>query len=305
MNTAEKSPRRFLLGLILGGIHAVLFILVAFLVAFSSDGEAAMAYYIFFWLDYPISRVFAIASAGSGLGIIFFLGGLLWFAYGWIVQGVISIRSQYGVRWLAGSLSFLVALLLLPELALRSLSDWEEQWERGTAAAEAGEITKAIMHVSDAIELSPPDNPLLDGMWDYLGRLQVDAKNYDEAEQSFKAALADVQSRSSSRPIDHLNAHNQLSWFYNRIEDAENEKNHLRKAIEYNRLVYEGDSTQEANCWQRLAEMDFKSGKTREAIRILDRAITMEADLEHTNEWSLNYMKDQRKEWIATTAEND
>ncbi len=299
MTAAEKKTRRFLIGLIFLGIHSALFILVAILVAFSSDGEAGMAYYIFFWLDYPI------ASTRSALGTIFILGGLLWFAYGWIIQSLILIRSKHGARWLAGSLLFLMGLLLLPELTLRSLPSWEEQWERGTAAAESGDLAEAITHVSNAVELSPPDNPILDGMWDYLGRLQVEAKNYDAAEHSFKAALADVQSRSSSRPIDYLNAHNKLSWFYNRIEDVENEKIHLRKAIDHNRLVYEGDSTQEADCWQRLAEIDFKSGKIREAIRILDKAITMEAGLEHTHEWSLNYMKDQRKEWIATITEKD
>jgi len=305
MTAAEKKTRRFLIGLILGGIHSALFILVAILVAFSSDGEAEMLYLIFFFLDYPISRIFTIALTGSELEKIFILGGLLWFAYGLIIESLILIRSRHGARWLAGSLLFLIGLLLLPELALRSLPDWQEQWERGTAAAGSGDLAEAITHVSNAVELSPSDNPILDGMWDYRGHLQVNAKIYDAAEHSFKAALTGVQSRSSSRPIDYLNAHDQLSWFYNRIEDLENEKFHLSKEIEYNRLVYEGDSIQEAGCWQRLAEIDFKSGKFREAIRILDKAITMEAGLEHTSEWSLNYMKDQRKEWIATITEKD
>ncbi len=55
MTAAEKKTRRFLIGLIFLGIHSALFILVAIFVAFSSDGEAGMAYYIFFWLDYPIA----------------------------------------------------------------------------------------------------------------------------------------------------------------------------------------------------------------------------------------------------------
>lgn len=304
MTTAEKRPRRLLLGLVLGGIHSVLFLLVAILVATSSDGEAGMAYYIFFWLDYPISRIFTIASSGSALGSIFILGGLLWFAYGWILQSLILIRTKHGARWLGGAVAFLIGLLLLPELALASLPDWEEQWERGTAAVEAGDLSKGIEHVSRAVELSPKDNQILDGMWDYLGRLHVDAKEYDAAKAAFHAALTTVESRSS-RAIDHLNAHNQLSWFYERIEDHENEEKHLRKAIEYNRLVHEGDSTQEANCWHRLAEIQTNDGRTDEALRLIDMAISMEDGLEHTDDWSLNYMKEQRGDWAATMNERD
>ena len=120
MKNSEKKPRRFFLGLLLSGIHSALFILVAILIAFSSDGEAGMVYYIFFWLDYPISHIFAISPE---LGTMFFLGGLLWFSYGWLIQAIISIRSRYGLYWLTSSVSFLVLLLLLPELTLRSLPD--------------------------------------------------------------------------------------------------------------------------------------------------------------------------------------
>ena len=142
-------------------------------------------------------------------------------------------------------------------------------------------------------------------MWDYLGRLQVEVKDYAEAEKSFKSTLVIIQLKPSSRPIDHLNAHNRLSWFYDWVGDIENEKKHLNHAIEYNRLVYEGDSTQEANCWQQLAEIEFTNGDTHEAIRILNEAITMKAGLEHTRKESLNYMKGLRKEWIATTVKKD
>jgi len=288
----------------MGGVHSVLFILVAILVAASSDGEAGMAYYIFFWLDYPIARIFTIDSGGSPLGSIFLLGGLLWFAYGWIIQSLTLIRTKHGTRWLGGAVAFLIGLLVLPELALASLPDWEEQWERGTAAVEAGDLTKGIEHLSRAIELSPQDNQNLDGMWNYLGRLHVDAEEYDAAKAAFHTALTVVESRSS-RPVDHLNAHNQLSWFYRRIEDNENEQMHLRKAIEYNKLVYEGDSTQEANCWHRLAEIEMTDGRTDEALRLIDMAISMEDGLEHTDEWSLNYMKEQRSDWAATNHERD
>lgn len=304
MTTAAKRPRRFLLGIVMGGVHSVLFILLAILVAASSDGEAGMAYYIFFWLDYPIARIFTIASGWSPLASIFLLGGLLWFAYGWIIQSLILIRTKHGARWLGGAVAFLSGLLVLPQLALASLPDWEEQWERGTAAVEAGDLPKGIDHVSRAIELSPHDNQILDGMWDYLGRLHMDAKEYDAAESAFHAALTVVESRTS-KPVDHLNAHNQLSWFYRRIEDELSEEKHLRKAIEYNRLVYEGDSTQEADCWHRLAELEMTHGRTDEALRLIDVAIKMEDGLEHTHDWSLNYMKEQRDKWATTNNARD
>lgn len=304
MTTAKKHPRRLLLGLVLAGIHSALFVLIAVLVASSSDGEAGMAYYIFFWLDYPIAQIYTIGLSGSPMGSIFILGGLLWFAYGWILQSLILVRTKHGTRWLGGAVAFLIGIILLPELALTSLSNWEEQWERGTAAVEAGDLQKGIGHISRALELSPQDNQILDGMWDYLGRLHVDTKDYDAAKTAFHAALTVVESRSS-RPVDHLNAHNQLSWFYGRIEEGENEEKHLRKAIEYNRLVYEGDSTQEADCWHRLAEIEMDDGRTEEALRLIDMAINMEDGLEHTHDWSLNYMKEQRSEWAGTNTERD
>jgi len=42
-----------------------------------------MAYSIFSWLNYPL------AGAITGLGSLFILGGLLWFAYGWVIQSLI------------------------------------------------------------------------------------------------------------------------------------------------------------------------------------------------------------------------
>ncbi|WP_170156959.1 tetratricopeptide repeat protein [Roseimicrobium gellanilyticum] len=275
------------------------------MVAASGDPQGGMVFYIFFWLDYPVSRSFMFASGGSGGGSMFFLGGLLWFSYGWVFQSLLQLRTQHGAWWLDGAVSLLTAVLFVPELTLASMPDWEEQWERGTAAVQAGDRLKGIEHVSKAIELSPSGNQSLSGMWDYLGRLHVDAENYGAAEAAFRMVLGQVETGQTSRPIDHLNAHNQLSWLYNRMEKYEGEKTHLEKAIEFNRLVYEGDSTQEAHCWARLAEIEFKRGKTEEALRLLDKAINMEEGLTHPSEFLLSYRKEMRLKWSEASGKKN
>src|SRR5690606_9826530 len=109
-------------------------------------------------------------------------------------------------------------------------------------------------------QLAPKDEYLLSGIWDYLGRLYMERKDYDDAERAFLKALDVVESRSTSRPVDFLNCHNQLAWFYERTERPKKREDHLHQAIKYNRLVYEGDSTQEAGCWHRLAEIAYTQG---------------------------------------------
>lgn len=65
-------------------LHTLLFGAVTIAVMQSEDPEAGMAYYLFFFLDSPISVFFE-----SAYSISFFipvLGGLLWFFYGWCLQ---------------------------------------------------------------------------------------------------------------------------------------------------------------------------------------------------------------------------
>ena len=291
--------RRFLLASILAAIHTALFIFIAIAVSLSSDAEAGMAYGLFVPLDYPVSRLYQLPAFASPLIMMPILGGLLWFCYGMVLQCLFSIRRVADLPLLAIGVLFLSLLCLLPEFSLRSFPGWEEHWYRGTAAAEAHDLDKAIWHVSEAIRLSPKDNSILDGMWDYIGRLYMDQKAYDRAGTAFTNALSAAAAKPNARPVDMLNAYNQLAWFYERTDDKQRRKECLRKAIEFNRIVYKGDSTQEANCWHSLAEIAHEAGDSAEAQTMIERAIGLESSLPHQDTWSLNYMKDQLKGWTT------
>ena len=136
-------------------------------------------------------------------------------------------------------------------------------------------------------------------MWDYLGRLYMDQNDYSRAEAAFTNALAAATTKPNSRPVDRLNAYNQLAWVYERAGNSQRRKECLQQASELNRIVYEGDSTQEAGCWHDLAEIAHEAGDSEEAQTLLGRAIALESRLPHQDTWSLNHMKDQQKEWTA------
>lgn len=297
MHSQTKRWKWFLLGGILAGVHTALFALVAVLVALSSDAEAGMAYYIFYALDYPVSRLYQLPVPISPLSLMVILGGFLWFLYGFVFQSLFSIRRPFGLWRLAVGVLLLCFVCLLPELSLKSLPEWEEHWHRGTAAREANDFPKAIRHCSEAVRASPKENPMLDGMWDYLGRLYMEQRDYDRAGTAFTTALAVATEKPNSRPVDVLNAYNQLAWFYERTNDKERRKESLRKAIEFNRIVYDGDSAQEADCWHSLAEIAHEEGSAAEAQVLIERAIKLKSNLPQQDTWSLNYMRGQLKEW--------
>ncbi len=191
-----------------------------------------------------------------------------------------------------------VALIfMLPEFSLRSMPEWEEHWERGTEASNADNINFAIEHVAKAALLAPKDEYLLSGIWDYLGRLYMDQKNYKKAEKAFIQALSVVTERKEFRPVDFLNCHNQLSWFYQRTNNKIKEEHHLKEVLKYNRLVYETDSVQEAGCWHRLAEIAYERGEIEDAFGLQTKAIEMESHAQRGTDFSLNYMKEQLLKW--------
>jgi hypothetical protein len=195
MSDPPRSWRWFLFGSILAAVHTVLFAVIAVAVAASPDPEASMAYYVFVSLDYPISRLYQLPVLVSPVVLMPVFGGLLWFLYGFVLQSLFTIRS-HSSRWrLAIGTLLLLFVCALPELFLKSLPGWEEQWHRGTAAREAKDLDKAVWHVSEAIRLSPKGNSILDGMWDYLGRLYMEQNDYPHAECSHHR---DQQTRFSS-----------------------------------------------------------------------------------------------------------
>lgn len=290
MKSSANKIRPFILAFVFVGLHTALLLFITLLVAFSKDPEAGMAYYIFYYIDHPLSRQ-------AGFGTIVFGGSALWFLYGLAIQSLCFIRSRKHFFHLAASICGILLLFAIPELKLKSMPEWEEHWERGTEAREAENIDLAIQHVRRAADLAPLETDILDGILDYLGRLYSDNKDYAEAEKAFHQALIVVEKQKRSRPVDHLHAHNRLSSFYERIEELDQAAIHLKKSVEYNRIVYEGDSTQEAGCWHQLAEIAHQRGDLKEAEEIMTKAITMESNLKNTDEWSLSYMKEQLHEW--------
>lgn len=296
MAQTTKKRRWFFLGAILAASHTALFLLIALLVSVSGDSEAGMAYYIFYWIDYPFSR---LLHFGSGLEIILAGGGILWFLYGFVLQSLFRIRSIKSTLPFGIGVLSIAFFFLAPEMSLVSMPDWEEHWERGTEARNSDNLDLAIEHVAQAAQLAPKDEYLLDGIWDYLGRLYLERKDYDDAERAFLNALDVVASRSKSRPVDYLNCHNQLGWFYERVKKPEQEVYYLRQAIKYNRLVYDGDSIQEAGCWHRLAEIAYAQGEIGEAFDLQKKAIEMESHVQRGSDFSLNYMKEQLERWEA------
>src|SRR5688500_8726097 len=127
-----KRFRRFVLAGALAAIHTALFIFVAIAVSLSPDPETGMAYFLFWSLDYPLSRLYEhLPRFPSPFVMMPVLGGLLWFCYGFILQSLFSIRRIADLPRLGIGVVFLVLLCLLPEFSLRSMPGWEEHWRRG------------------------------------------------------------------------------------------------------------------------------------------------------------------------------
>jgi len=253
LNAAHRRMKWMLLAAILAAIHTALFALVTVAVMMSSDPDAGMGYYIFSRLDYPVSRLYPLLE--SAIALMPVLGGLLWFFCGFVLQSLFSIRGISGLRRFAVGLLLLGLVCTLPDIYLASLPRWEKHWHQGTATREGDDLSKAIWHMSEAVRLSPKDNVILDGMWDYLGRLYMEQKDYAQAGGAFAGALAAAAAKPNSRPVDLLNAYNELAWLYRSTGDKKHEEESLQKAIEFNRIVYGADSVQETNCWRRLAEL--------------------------------------------------
>lgn len=290
MTIKANRSHPFILAFAFGGVHVALLLLITLFVILSKDPEAGMAYHIFYLIDYPLSRQ-------AGLETIIFGGSILWFCYGLAIQSLWRIHLRKKFIHLAVSLGGILLLFSIPEIRLKSMPDWEEHWERGTEAREVGNIDLAIQHLCNAIESAPPETDILDGIWDYLGRSYEDVMDFDKAENAFIQALNVVKKQTNSHPVDYLNAHNRLSFFYRRTKALDKESFHLKKAIEYNRKVYGNGSIQEADCWHQLAEIVRQRGNSRDAEELLSKAIEMTSNAENTSEWSLNYMKEQLKEW--------
>jgi tetratricopeptide (TPR) repeat protein len=293
----KMRVRPFFLAGILFGIHTLLIVLAASLVAASSDPETGMVFGVFYWLDYPVSCLYQFFALVLSFPVLTgVLGGVLWFLYGYVLQGLFRLRNKANLP------GFLIGLVLLgllcssPVLYRKTLPSWQQQWEMGTLAENSQDLDGAIKHVEEAVQLSPKDNDFLYGMWDYLGCLYMQKKDYERAGAAFANALA--AAKNSAR--DTLNVYNQLVWYNKTVADKQREKEFLGKAIEYNRIQHGGDSVQEADCMERLAEIAHEEGSTKEAQAWLEKAIAMDEHLPNNgNTFTLNYMHEELQKWSA------
>jgi hypothetical protein len=299
MADARTISKWFLLAAILAGVHTAFFIFIAVAVALSGDPMAGMAFYLFYYLDFPISRLYQLPAYSSPPTMLVF-GGLLWFSYGFIIQSLFTIRRMAGLLRLATGVAFLCYLCLLPEFSLKSMPRWREQWVRGTTASEQDMETK-IWHVAEAIRLAPKDESSLPDMWDYLGRLYMNNKDYERAEEAFEASLA-VADQGPNPPSQKPWIYNNLVWLYERTGDTERRKESLLKAAEANRVLYQGDSPQEAACLDDLADIARAAGDNDEAYALLEDAIAMESRIPQNHLFSLNYRKEKLDQWKAADA---
>lgn len=175
---------------------------------------------------------------------------------------------------------------------------WEREWAKAWAIGrgEGTDLEKAIGHVVEAIRLSPKENEKLGTLWDYLGRLYIDRKAYERAESAFKTHLFLIQAQPDPKPRELLSVFNALGVLYDKSGNIEGRKETLRNAIALNRSIYEGDSAQEAECWQRLAEITHSSGNSKEAAAMLDRAIQMYSSV-NDKIAPVDYLRGKLKKW--------
>jgi tetratricopeptide (TPR) repeat protein len=287
--TTTKSRGPFRFAFILAAIHLVLALIPCLLLLVSPD--AGMILLIFRFLDYPLSHYYSLLPP---LSLILLLGTLLWGCYGFMLQSVVDGRRKH----LAASVVAAAVICFLPELGVRTLPGWEAEWRQGTAAREDKDLPEAIRHISRAIELSPPDNPILCGMWDYLGGIYQETKDYPMAEKAFRNALTSIDANPSPKNYDRLNAYNELASFYDLSHgDLQLRKEALFRAIDENPKVYGPDSIQEADCWKQLAEIAHDAGHKDEARQQMERAIAIESMQPLNGFSSLDYEKELLQKW--------
>lgn len=299
-NTPEHetpAPRR--LGVRLAVIHTALFLLVALVVYGTGHPDASALFVIFAIIDYPVWDLKLHSAGFSLLWTIPVMGGLYWFSIGFFFRAMSARFQPGGFRRLGLAVLLLAGVCALPQLAWACLPAWERHWHRGTAAAEDGKRERAIFLVTEAIRVSPPGNELLGGMWDYLGRLQRDAGNADAAEAALTRALEWETSRAEPNPSFILSAWNELALCGRLSGERVRRAGYLRKAMEQARIVYGGDSTQEAHCLAELAEIAHEDGNQPEARALLARAIAMREGLPDARDGAAKWEKQRLAEWSA------
>jgi tetratricopeptide (TPR) repeat protein len=287
----------FLLGGILAAIHTAIWILVTVAVVLSGDPEAGMAYYLFYALDYPIWRLYRLPAYGTA-GTMLIFGGMQWFSCGFVIQSLFAIRRISGLLRLMTGVGLVCFVCMLPEFSLKSMSSWKEHWHRGTEATNAKDYEKAVWHLSEAVRLAPKEEHSLPEMWDYLGRVYMDLKQFDRAEEAFKNSLA-VTSNDPNPPSHTHWIYFNLASLYEKTGDRQRQKECLLKQAESSRILYDGDSPQEAGCWHSLAEISRAEGKSAESRNLLERAIEIESKALPGDSFSLGYYRKQLEEWQA------
>ena len=208
--------KRFLLGGALALVHSLFALYIVVAVFRSSVPGAIDAFAVFGLTDWPILPLCPPDIIGSITGICLF-GGILWFCYGFTIQSLLAIRRLTDLPRFVIAALCVGFLLAIPELFLRSQPTWKQQWDRASALdldQEKYNSDQAINYVKEAIRLSPKDNPMLPGMWDYVGNLYDTRNNYPAAEAAYEKSLSLIQAEPTPNPQDLLNAYNELAIFY-------------------------------------------------------------------------------------------
>ena len=299
-----KKFAPYLLGLMLALLHAGLFILLSILVSASREPEAGMAYYLFWVIDAPIAKY------DADLGWILIMGTLWWFCCGFAVQSLFLCRQKGGFLRLAVSLVALGLLFLSPNLRLLGKPSWEQAYIRGTQAANSGDTASGVRHLHEAIRLAGPENEFTISLYSYLGGLCVSLRDYDQAVEAAKTQVALALKRSGQRtewdvgrsdagPHQVMDAYNDLSTACRLAGQTPDEKTALLEAAKWDRIVFGGDSIQEANCWDSIAEITFNEGNRTTAIQLLEKAQAMSAKFEPADSFTMTYINERLTEWKA------
>jgi hypothetical protein len=290
--------KRFFLAGLFGVIHSAIVVYVIAAVRSSTDPEAAMGLDLFDFLDYPLYPLFQIENLFLFGGIVFLAGGFLWFCCGALLQSLIFIRRPGNRLRLAISVILVGCILMIPTIWLAMKPPWEANWIRAwqIGRGQGADSARAVRYVTEAIRLSPKDNSQLPTLWEYLGSLYMDQKNYPMAEAVYRNRLTLVQAQPSPNPKELLNGYSALEMVYFWSGNIQGRKDSIEKMLPLCRTVYGGDSIQEAGAWQDLAKITHDAGDPKGAAIMLRRAITMYTGL-HNEDVPYDYLNRTVAKW--------
>lgn len=292
----DNTSNTWRLGAWLAALHTALFFPFFVLIG-PPDGESLALFTLFFYLDYPVRDLYAAPSFLSPLWTIPVVGGLYWFYLGGVIQALGLLRRAGGGERVAVRVLLLGCLCLLPGLAWRSLQEWERRWHRGYTAGEDFRHEEAIPYLEWAIRWSPPENPRLGGMWEYLGRMRERAEEFPAAEAAYTRRLEWETSRPAPSPAAVIGAWTDLASCAKLRGDSARRRECLHNAIAHSRAAYGEGADPEAGCLAVLARAAHEEGNAAEARELMERAIRIWDTL--SNPYGADWGRGTLEQWSA------